>query len=338
MEANQPTSVGVIIPTYNRRDSLLSTLDSLGQQTLPQEQIEVIVVDDGSTDGTEHLDWRAFPFHVQYCRQENVGATKARNTGAAHCSADILTFMDDDIVATPDMLKYLVQPVSDSEKTITLATLVPAFEGAASPFAIAYSSGAVFPKDVDPIPTSRASGCFVHFSKCKTGVLCINRKDFVALDMFQDPTGGWPNWDDVDFGYRAHLKGFRLWRSYQAIAYHHDHALKSLELNCRRQEQASQSATHFFTRYPELTQHFPAYHHKRPLSFSTDSLAILMRKALRSILSVPPLVTAMQHMTHILEEYNSDSRLLILLYRWIIGAYIYRGYRRGLRELSQAKA
>jgi len=45
--------VSVIIPTYNRKDSLLRTLDSLSRQTYPAECFEVIVVDDGGCDGTE---------------------------------------------------------------------------------------------------------------------------------------------------------------------------------------------------------------------------------------------------------------------------------------------
>lgn len=41
-----------------------------------------------------------------------------------------------------------------------------------------------------------------------TGLIAIKKSDFFGLGMFQDPTGGWPNWDDVDFGYRAVKVGF----------------------------------------------------------------------------------------------------------------------------------
>ncbi|GAI94262.1 unnamed protein product, partial [marine sediment metagenome] len=47
--------VSIIIPTYNRKDSLRETLTSLVQQTWPTDCFEVIVVDDGSTDGTEKV-------------------------------------------------------------------------------------------------------------------------------------------------------------------------------------------------------------------------------------------------------------------------------------------
>ena len=58
--------ISVIIPTYNRRDLLRETLNSLVQQTYPKNCFEVIVVDDGSTDGTEEIAAETFPFPLRY--------------------------------------------------------------------------------------------------------------------------------------------------------------------------------------------------------------------------------------------------------------------------------
>ena len=343
METDLRPSVSVIVPTFNRKASLLRLLDCLTNQTYPSNLYEVIVVDDGSTDGTEHLSWHPFPFPVHYHRQANNGATLARNRGASHSQAEILTFMDDDICATPDMLTELVSAVQRAERTIAMAALIPAYGPAASPFAALYSSGAVFAKDVDVTESviaqaklSDLDGCFVDFTRCKTGVLSIKRQDFLALGMFQDPSGGWPNWDDVDFGYRGHLNGFRLWQSYRATAHHHDHSLESLEIHCRRAEQASRSVVRLFLRYPELEPHFTAYQNKQPISPLTDSPGLFLRKAVRCILSSPPLVEGMKRLVFQLEKHRPQPHLLIPLYRAIIGAHIHRGYRQGLREVSEA--
>lgn len=341
MEASQLALVSVVIPTFNRKSSLLRSLECLKQQTYPLDHFEVIVVDDGSTDGTDHLPWNNFPFGVRYYRQENAGATIARNRGASRSSAGILVFMDDDICPTPGMLEELVRAVQGSGKTIALAALIPVFSPATTPFAALYGSGAVFDTDVDVTESvleqaqrSGLDGCVIHFSRCKTGVLGVGRQDFLALGMFQDPTGGWPNWDDVDFGYRAHLRGFRLWQSYRATAYHHDHSLASLEIHCNRAEQASRSVVQLFRRYPELRPHFSAYRSKHPISLSEDAPGLLLHKLLRSVMSSSPFLGAMKQVASLLEKHRSQSRLLVPLYRAIIGAHIQRGYRQGQRELS----
>jgi GT2 family glycosyltransferase len=326
----------VIIPTYNRKDSLRRALDGLRNQTLPSDCYEAIIADDGSTDGTGQLLWNDYPFQVHYYRQENAGAAMARNMGADHSLAEVLVFMDDDIVATPATLEHLVLKLRTSERLIVLGTLIPALDDSPSLFGVKYSEGTVFPGDLDDVSQDTnddLDGCYMHFIQCKTGVLSIKRQDFYDLSMFQDPTDGWPNWDDVDFGYRAHLQGFRLWRCHSATAYHHDHALESLESSCKRLEQLSKSAAQLLERYPELRPHL-AYRDKEPMSFQTDSPELLVRKALRSLMSGAGSVRVMRRLAATLERHRADSPILVLLYRWILSAYMYRGYRQGLCELS----
>jgi hypothetical protein len=86
-------SVSVIIPTYQRRDSLRRAIESVLAQTY--EDFELLVVDDGSTDGTAGaiigLDAR-----VRYVWQENRGVAAARNTGVRLAHAPIIAFLDSD--------------------------------------------------------------------------------------------------------------------------------------------------------------------------------------------------------------------------------------------------
>ena len=93
-----PLDVSVVIPTYNRADWLPRTLASILGQTL--EPMEVIVVDDGSTDGTEALA-RSFPPTVRYSRIENSGVCRARNAGVSLARGSWLAFCDSDDLRHP---------------------------------------------------------------------------------------------------------------------------------------------------------------------------------------------------------------------------------------------
>jgi glycosyltransferase involved in cell wall biosynthesis len=85
--------VSVVIPTFNNAALLGETLDGVSRQTL--REFETIVVDDGSTDDTEHLIKRFYP-EVVYQRQSNQGQASARNRGVALARGEYVAFCDHD--------------------------------------------------------------------------------------------------------------------------------------------------------------------------------------------------------------------------------------------------
>ncbi len=96
----------VVIPTYNRKASLHRCLESLSRQTLSPAEFEVIVVDDGSTDGTAAtFQGLRFPFHYTYFSQPNGGPSSARNLGISRAQGTVLAFTEDDVVVRPDWLQ-----------------------------------------------------------------------------------------------------------------------------------------------------------------------------------------------------------------------------------------
>lgn len=317
--------VSVIIPTYNRKDSLLRALDSLSRQTYPAECFEVIVVDDGSNDDTAgNFVQRSYPFHLNYLRQVNQGATAARNHGAAHSQGEHLVFMDDDIVPGAATIRILIDELVLRQRTVVLGSLsLPSQLSATSPYARAVDQGR---------PDQRAEG-FVPFQECLTGLLAINKTDFFNLGMFQDPTGGWPNWDDIDFGYRASVAGFRFWRSASAVAEHWDYAAHDLGTACQRLYRASKSAPRLFQRYPALKARIPMFRDKAPIEWRQDTLGLIIRKLIRQIMSARLTMAIMRHAVPYLENRSPQSELLALLYRWVCSGHIYRGYRDGLGSM-----
>jgi len=100
----RPVLVSVVMPTYNRRNYIRESLDSVLSQDF--SDYEVIVVDDGSTDGTEKMV-RPYQDRIRYIRQENRGAGAARNVGIRKARGQYIAFMDSDDLARPHHLKSL---------------------------------------------------------------------------------------------------------------------------------------------------------------------------------------------------------------------------------------
>ena len=97
-------AVSVIIPTYNRRDELRRTLETLTAQEFPAGEFEVIVADDGSSDDSAEVV-ASFdgPLRMKYVFQEDLGyrAGAARNAGARLAAAPVLAFLDSGTLAGP---------------------------------------------------------------------------------------------------------------------------------------------------------------------------------------------------------------------------------------------
>ncbi len=86
-------SVSVIIPTYNRKERLEKAVRSvLGQKDVP---FELIIIDDGSTDGTAEMVQNNFP-QARYLYQSNQGPSTARNRGIEIASGEWIAFLDSD--------------------------------------------------------------------------------------------------------------------------------------------------------------------------------------------------------------------------------------------------
>jgi glycosyltransferase involved in cell wall biosynthesis len=116
-------TISVIIPTYNRRESLLRTLNSLKEQTFPRDRFVAMVVDDGSTDDTPTIVNQEYPFTLCYLRQKNQGATAARNYGATISQSEILVFIDDDITISPRTLAAIAETYAQATRVLVMGTI-----------------------------------------------------------------------------------------------------------------------------------------------------------------------------------------------------------------------
>lgn len=103
--------VSVIIPTYNEQETINDCLKSISDQSF--KDMEIIVVDDGSTDGTLEVVSRYCldKNHCKVWRQKHKGAGAARNYGATKASGEILVFVDADMIFDHKFVEKLIKPI-----------------------------------------------------------------------------------------------------------------------------------------------------------------------------------------------------------------------------------
>lgn len=103
--------ISIIIPTYNNADVVCDAIDSSLNQSYTN--IEVIVVDDGSSDGTQKLLQESYGDKIKYIHQENKGLSNARNTGILHSSGKYLQFLDADDLIYRNKLSIQVEQLQN---------------------------------------------------------------------------------------------------------------------------------------------------------------------------------------------------------------------------------
>jgi len=206
--------VSVVVPTYNRCNMLGNCLNSLFAQTYPANKLEVIVVNDGSTDRTEDI-LRKYenkaPCAFKWMTIKNKGSASARNQGIKKSKGELICFIDDDCIATRTWVENLIKKFRDDE--------------------IVGIGG--------KIQTHKAENIFEKYGmlmdqektiKENSGIITSNcafrKKILEKIDGFDENLR---NLEDFDLGLRARMQGWELSYSPKAIVWHrHRSNLKQL--------------------------------------------------------------------------------------------------------------
>jgi glucosyl-dolichyl phosphate glucuronosyltransferase len=121
--------ISVIIPTRNRANLLASTLQSLTQQTLNIDQFEILIIDNGSTDNTYIIsqEYSKKLVNIRYIYESEPGLHAGRHRGIREAVSDKLTFIDDDIEASPKWLESIVIAFQDPDVGMVGGNNLPMF-------------------------------------------------------------------------------------------------------------------------------------------------------------------------------------------------------------------
>jgi GT2 family glycosyltransferase len=166
--------VSVIIPSYNRADYLPLTLQSIFDQALIPD--EIIVVDDGSTDGTTELV-RTYGTRVRYFCQDHLGVAAARNLGLSMAQGDVIAWLDADDLWDPDFLLTLVSRLE----------LDQGIDGVYAGFALIDSAGNVLvTPELKVVPPGELFRALIDSDFIITSAFVVRRKCFEQVGHFDE--------------------------------------------------------------------------------------------------------------------------------------------------------
>lgn len=203
----------VVVPTYNRAGLLARLLESLGQQDIGADRFEVIVVDDGSTDGTwQLLTGIRMSFPLRAFWQRNQGPAVARNVAINAAAGDVIVTLDDDVIAAPDLLRRHLEAQAAEGDIAAFGTMAMAKGSRLSPWA-AWESAMLY-KQYEAMLQGRWTPTPRQFY---TANASVRRNDLLAAGLF-DPS--FRRAEDVELAYRLHDRGLTFRFLPDAIVYH----------------------------------------------------------------------------------------------------------------------
>lgn len=215
-------TVSVVIPTYNRLNRLRRVVAALEAQTVPHECFEVVVVSDGSTDGTDQYladqylaDSRQHhQLHLVAASQSNQGPAAARNRGVELARGRIILFVDDDVVAAPALIEeHLRSHQSASGDAVVIGPMLNPPDHAMRPW-VAWEQSMLY-KQYDAMNAGLFPATFRQFY---TGNASLPRARFVDAGGFDTR---FRRAEDVELAFRLDRAGLAFVWNPQAIGHHY---------------------------------------------------------------------------------------------------------------------
>ena len=212
--------ISIIMPTFNRKAVLSFAIDALCKQTITYSDYELIIVSDGSTDGTNDLlvnKKKEVPFSLSYISQDHKGVGAARNLGIREAKGDIILFMGDDIIPTPAFLEEHIRTHDEYNYG-----------------RVAVQGYTVYHPDlsITPFMYWLANGGFgfaynaffdrkeISYKYLYTSNVSINRS-FISDKIYYNEKFPMASSEDTEFGYRLTKSGYKIIFNKNALAYHY---------------------------------------------------------------------------------------------------------------------
>ena len=319
--------ISVIVPTYNRKEQLRRTILAYQQQTISPDKFELVVIDDGSSDGTDQLveDLKEkAAFRIIYHYQENQGPAAARNWAIANASSDLVLITGDDIIPAEVLLEEHLkahEKYSEKNKAI-LGRIDWPSHICVTPLMhyITQASGLQFGFHLIKNPKN-ASFWFFYTSNISL------KRSFMLDNGLFDTSFTHAALEDTELGYRLQKRGLRIVYNSDAVGYH-DHSI-TLESFCRRQFRVGKMAVVFAQLHPKLS-------HSLGVDQDTDPLPVSLVEALEKGAKELEKIN-FENLRGLTIDGSSLAQRISSSLNIIYGSMIRDSYNRGILEQKQRR-
>ncbi|MDQ7824162.1 MAG: glycosyltransferase family 2 protein [Candidatus Eremiobacteraeota bacterium] len=206
-----PEFISVVIPTFNRRETLRVILPALAMQTYSRDLYEIILVDNGSSDGTDEMIHALRLPNLRYIVQENSGRSGARNRGIREAQGTLVLFTDADIIPDRRLLESHAR-FYDSHRNSAVVGCEVQVNTLEEYEAVRDHRGLW--RTLHPDRRTRLS--WLYFL---TGNALVEKATLVRVGMFDENFTGYGH-EDLELGYRIEKSGTPILYNHKAVNYH----------------------------------------------------------------------------------------------------------------------
>ena len=222
--------ISVVIPTYNRKDPLALLLDALDREVFPRDKFEVIVIDDGSTDGTKEFLKSYSPLYriTTIFHERNFGSAVSRNDGVKAANKKIVLFLDDDLIPEQGILRHHANNHKKGDCAVIGNILYR------ETFTTRWVSRYLSTRGVKKIPTGEK----IPFTCFWSSNASVRKEHLLLVGLFDEEFKG-AGGEDTELAYRLEKAGVGFVYEESAVCYHQPVSLSQL---MKRQEDFAQQA------------------------------------------------------------------------------------------------
>ncbi len=217
-------SVAIVVPNYNGQRHLQSCFESLQQLNYPPDKIEIICVDNNSSDGSVAFLKDKFPDVHCVEAETNLGFAKGCNLGVYQSQSDYVAFLNNDAKVDKNWLLALVEAVQQDKETVCAAAKMLDWAGQTIDFVEGHLNFYGFARQIAR-RTEIEAGDFAQpkpiLIPCG-GAMLVDRQVFLEVGGFDEDY--FMFFEDVDLGWRLWVLGYKVVFAPKAITYHRGHA------------------------------------------------------------------------------------------------------------------